>query len=583
MDVLPTLEADSFDAMLTDPPYGLSGDGGKTGFMGQEWDGRVPGPEVWRECLRVLKPGAFALVFGGTRTWHRLAVALEDAGFELRDTLMWLHSQGFPKSHDVSKGIDKTLGAKRPVVATTPETKRWRGYGTSLKPAWESVLLVQKPHSLSQVCSLVAHKLGDAICRLPAYVKAAEIPSSCSRSEWRTVAAPDSALWSAVERCSTLADLSEAMATLPSESEIPTSLSIALSWLDTLAALSTHASMFTTETASSLTTDLRTLNSLPWMSTPEFIIQAAITRPGIESNASLAASIFSAARTKLLLTLEPSALGAATSTGNALALRPSWEPILLVRKPTRLTYAQNALEHGTGALNINGARVPGAKPDTTRGAGGQHGRYSPLGGQGRIKDDGLGRWPANLIHDGSEEVVSLFPRAPGQQARVGPEHGPRPSVGVYGDYGPRQDFPPRNDSGSAARFFYNTRSGEASADSDNEGAVGFKMKPGQRREAVEPSRLFYTAKASTKERNAGLAERNPHPTVKPLALTEYLAKLLLPPERDTPRRILVPFAGSGSEMIGAGRAGWDEVVGIEREAEYVAIAEARLAHWLEAA
>jgi len=355
LDVLPSLEADSFDAMLTDPPYGLE-------FMGRDWDRVVPTAEVWGECLRVLKPGAFALVFGGTRTWHRLAVALEDAGFEVRDTLMWLYGSGFPKSHDVSKAIDKHHGAEREVVGrysdngrkspkhqatyakwdgesmvevtvpATADAARWQGYGTALKPAWESIILAQKPASLPQLCGILAHKIGEAICRLPAYARDAERPSTCNPSEWQAAAAPGSAQWSAVERCSTLADLSEAMAMSPSASGMPTSLSIALSWLDTLAAISSHASTFTTETASSLTTDLRTLKSSPWLTTPEGIMAAAITPPGTESNASLAASIFTAAKAKLLLTLTPSAREPVTSKDDALALRPDWEPVLLVRE-----------------------------------------------------------------------------------------------------------------------------------------------------------------------------------------------------------------------------------------------------------
>jgi site-specific DNA-methyltransferase (adenine-specific) len=98
--ILPTLAADSIDAVVTDPPYGLS-------FMGKDWDHGVPGEHFWREVLRVARPGAHLLAFGGTRTFHRLAVAIEDAGWEYRDTVMWVYSQGFPKSHDVSKAIER--------------------------------------------------------------------------------------------------------------------------------------------------------------------------------------------------------------------------------------------------------------------------------------------------------------------------------------------------------------------------------------------------------------------------------------------------------------------------------------------
>jgi len=110
-----SMAAESATAVVTDPPYGLE-------FMGKEWDHGVPGVPFWAEALRVLRPGGHALVFGGTRTFHRLACALEDAGFEIRDCLMWLYGQGFPKS--------KNIGG---------------GYGTALKPAWEPIILARKP------------------------------------------------------------------------------------------------------------------------------------------------------------------------------------------------------------------------------------------------------------------------------------------------------------------------------------------------------------------------------------------------------------------------------------------------------
>ena len=168
LDVMVGMDENSVDTIITDPPYGLE-------FMGKGWDGQVPGEMYWREVLRVAKPGALLLAFGGTRTWHRLAVAIEDGGWELRDTLMWLYGSGFPKSHDVSKAIDKEAGAERevlgpsrrhkgqssvggsnpnlarhasPDVVTTPATdaaKTWEGYGSALKPAYEPILVAMKP------------------------------------------------------------------------------------------------------------------------------------------------------------------------------------------------------------------------------------------------------------------------------------------------------------------------------------------------------------------------------------------------------------------------------------------------------
>lgn len=168
-DVLRSLPDNSVDSVVTDPPYEL-------GFMGKSWDssGIAYDVTVWQECLRVLKPGGHVLAFGGSRTWHRLAVAVEDAGFELRDSIAWLYGSGFPKSLDVSKAIEKKLGVepigKKPAYGAiasrelidqrgwnnienalimpetqTEEGKQWQGWGTALKPAFEPVVVGRKP------------------------------------------------------------------------------------------------------------------------------------------------------------------------------------------------------------------------------------------------------------------------------------------------------------------------------------------------------------------------------------------------------------------------------------------------------
>lgn len=174
LEKLKELKDNSIDAIITDPPYGLK-------FMGKNWDYDVPAVSMWVEALRVLKPGGHLLAFGGTRTYHRLVVNIEDAGFEIRDQVMWLYGSGFPKSHDVSKGIDKQAGAEREIVGksrdkkysangvtsgasiggvqgghnyrsefeltkpSTDEAKQWQGWGTALKPANEPICLARKP------------------------------------------------------------------------------------------------------------------------------------------------------------------------------------------------------------------------------------------------------------------------------------------------------------------------------------------------------------------------------------------------------------------------------------------------------
>jgi len=168
-EVLKTLPDNSVDSIVTDPPYEL-------GFMGKKWDssGIAYDVSVWGECLRVLKPGGHVLAFGGSRTWHRLAVAVEDAGFEIRDNIAWIYGSGFPKSLDVSKAIDKAAGEKRERyrfsetstrvntyamdawtlanVGTrlvddpiTDDAHTWKGWGTALKPAHEPVVVGRKP------------------------------------------------------------------------------------------------------------------------------------------------------------------------------------------------------------------------------------------------------------------------------------------------------------------------------------------------------------------------------------------------------------------------------------------------------
>ena len=173
LHVLRTMPDNSVDSIVTDPPYGLS-------FMGKKWDYDVPAVEVWAECLRVLKPGGHLLAFAGTRTQHRMAVRIEDAGFEIRDMIAWVYGSGFPKSLDVSKAIDKAAGAEREIVGlqmrvdgrvpelepgnkpcmgyggglgekrkvTAPATgaaRQWQGWGTALKPALEQITMARKP------------------------------------------------------------------------------------------------------------------------------------------------------------------------------------------------------------------------------------------------------------------------------------------------------------------------------------------------------------------------------------------------------------------------------------------------------
>jgi len=175
LDVLRTLPADSVDAIVTDPPYGLA-------FMGKKWDYDVPSEAIWRECLRVLKPGGHLLAFAGTRTQHRMAVRIEDAGFEIRDMIAWVYGSGFPKSLDASKSIDKAAGHWRgkagEVVSDngamsggnyertpkgdpiTAAAVAWQGWGTALKPALEPITVARKPLIGTVAENVLAHGTG---------------------------------------------------------------------------------------------------------------------------------------------------------------------------------------------------------------------------------------------------------------------------------------------------------------------------------------------------------------------------------------------------------------------------------------
>jgi site-specific DNA-methyltransferase (adenine-specific) len=180
IDVLKTLPDNSVDSIVTDPPYGLS-------FMNKKWDYDVPSTELWVECLRVLKPGGHLLSFSGSRTYHRMVVRIEDAGFEIRDQIMWVYGSGFPKSHNIGKAVDKLLGNEREVVGKKPINSilkvnrnegwdrpwmhdeeaiekstqitkgntEWEGWGTALKPAHEPIVLARKPLSEKSVAENV--------------------------------------------------------------------------------------------------------------------------------------------------------------------------------------------------------------------------------------------------------------------------------------------------------------------------------------------------------------------------------------------------------------------------------------------
>jgi hypothetical protein len=210
--------------------------------------------------------------------------------------------------------------------------------------------------------------------------------------------------------------------------------------------------------------------------------------------------------------------------------------------------AANVLQFGTGAINIDACRVPGAFETRERETSGGASMFG-LGAGGGAFVPAEGRWPANLIHDGSPEVIAAFPAAPGQMADASSSSEGRKTQIVYG----------------AMR---RGRGDEPSAESENLGAVGFKMKPGARRlDEGSAARFYYAAKASKKDRGEG----NHHPTVKPTDLMRYLCRLVTPPGG----MVLDPFAGSGSTGKACALEGF-QFIGFELDEHYAAIAAARI-------
>jgi site-specific DNA-methyltransferase (adenine-specific) len=445
LTMLKTLPDESVHCCVTDPPYEL-------GFMGKKWDktGIAYNADLWREVRRVLKPGGHLLAFGGSRTHHRIWCAIEDAGFEIRDTIMWVYGSGFPKSLDVSKAIDKAAD-----------------------------------HSLKAAIRRAAVEAVEAA--------GLKIPGN-SKWDWTTGEhAPGNKWWTLFQE-----------------------------WLPTV----------TDEQRQKI----------------ERTIVATIHK---------AAGWFTS---KDIYNVTSPATGSAREwQGWGTALKPAYEPIVVARKPLVGTVAQNVQKYGTGAINIDECRVETNGEELHEGSGGllshvRDGKPYPRGRAGqpssdcRYKETGStdfaatpgprggderGRWPANVIHDGSEDVVDLFPQSDGQQGDV---RGTEPSC--TGD----------ENTNCFGKF----------------NRVAFR---GKRVDAGSAARFFYCAKVSPSERGEG----NNHPTVKPIALIEYLVKLVSR-EGDT---VLDCFLGSGTTGIVCSRMG-RKFIGIDNDRASVEIAERRI-------
>jgi len=472
LDVLRSMPDNSVDSVVTDPPYGLS-------FMGKKWDYDVPAVEVWAECLRVLKPGGHLLAFAGTRTQHRMAVRIEDAGFEIRDMIAWVYGSGFPKSLDVSKAIDK------------------------------------------------ARHAGDAVRRATAWI-----------AQHATARALDNAAGTN--------GMGGHWTTQGTQAAVPT----AEAWMRIA-----HLFPIPPEWFSALILPARNPGAA-WNDRPVTREATAELRSGDVIGFDQRSSTERERRDI------PSLESARQWQGWGTALKPALEPITVARKPLAGTVAANVQQHGTGALNIDGCRVEGLgrmKWETPRG-----GIWaSDAEATAELVQNDQGRFPANVIHDGSDEVVALFPDSDGAGGSV-----PNVKVTGYGngigngtsDYrgGPRA--PIDSGSGSAARFFYCAK---ASREDRNEG-IGGSCTPAVGTGATMRDR----EDADWTARNG-----NDHPTVKPTDLMRYLCRLVTPPGGI----VLDPFMGSGSTGKAAMPEGF-RFVGIEREQAYFEIAGKRIEH-----
>lgn len=539
LEVLAGIEG--VDSCVTDPPYGLS-------FMGKRWDYDVPSVAIWEQCLRALKPGGHLLAFAGTRTQHRMACRIEDAGFEIRDMIAWCYATGFPKSLDVSKAIDKADGYWRGKAgdvitenksmsggnyARTPKGEpitaaaaAWKGWGTALKPAIETVTFASKPYTQQHDQGIILSDLIRLEARLwlLSSASAAEKSSASSQSEY--VAACDIAQWSAEKITNTQAALCGQMDTSRFESATITSLNIVSSWRRTLDANWNDGSMSTIETRSNTTIDWRTLKFSLSQITPSTIIKACSLPGGFNANASTAESHFNASLSLLqnirtLSATEPAmSLGAESCRG--ADVKPNLDPCIMARKPIVGTVAANVLEHGTGALNIDGARVGDEQIKTCAKRKGDS--FTSVGNSagfnGCEESFHEGRWPANFIHDGSDEATDRL--------------------------------------GEAARFFYCAKASKRDRDEGLEGMPEvLAMRYGEKAQGPLPQQTP----------SKPVAQRNFHPTVKPTDLMRYLCRLVTRPGGV----VLDPFMGSGSTGKAAVAEGF-RFIGIERDPAYFEIA-----------
>jgi len=608
------LADNSVDAIVTDPPYWLS-------FMGKKRDYDVPSQEIRQEALRVLKPWWYLLSFAGTRTQHRMAVRIEDAGFEIRDMIAWVYGSWFPKSLNIWKSIENKIltgnaskngfhkldGERRDgrigmydtveeqgfrkvnpdqlwafdLEPTTDESKKWNGWGTALKPALESITLAQKSFDFSSVLDILIkdnlYILRKELCQFPLCVWIAEKHLQLNQQEQEGNVSQSIAEWIAEKNINIQEDLPVVIDILQSLLIENTNWNIVLWWLSILVELYNQTNTYITETKISLTTDLIILNSYEFESIYQSIIQAKDNQTN-ELTASVynVELLFKGLQLKLKTIQEHFAQECAISRAGDDDLLPNLSPIIMSRKPLwEKNVAENVLKWGTGGINIDWCRVEmpdreeyEAKQRTFKSATGKVGEASwknssPLNDpETSIENSKLGRFPANFIHSGCDEVVELFPNT-----KSGGGKTIRKNTDAMFDMWIGYSSDGISDSGSASRFFYCAK---ASKSERNKGCEGleeksYTMNSSPKRQVIDGVQqdVDFTTKP--------LSNKNNHPTVKPVQLMEYLVKLVSREDAV----VLDPFTWSWSTLIACKKLK-RQYIWFELDEDYITIAEARL-------
>jgi DNA modification methylase len=326
LEVLAGLPDNSVDSIVTDPPYGLS-------FMGKRWDYDVPSVAIWEQCLRVLKPGGHLLAFAGTRTQHRMAVRIEDAGFEIRDMIAWVYGSGFPKSLDVSKAIDRMDSSQEQERRRLRFTSWVRSQGVTSR----------------QIDEATGTNMGGH------YTTASSQPAIMTREH--------------LEACRHLFH------------NVP-------EWVER-------------------ETDVRSIESQN-MANRQVIGSKPSSLGGTVAAGDRNQEIIQSHKNKIVPITAPATPAAREWSGWGTALKPALEPITMARKPLIGTVAENVLTHGTGAINVDGCRV-GDEVRVNSSAGNKdlenRKTVTPISSHKETAGrECIGRWPANLIHDGSNEA-----------------------------------------------------------------------------------------------------------------------------------------------------------------------------------